>query len=432
MARAPAVAGQGRWGLRLLPASVFGQLVLVIALVLVGAGLLTLLLGRELAARPAAEQLLRAIDGFAHLVEQADAERPHAQVLRRLHEAGLQTASAPPADASPRIAPFLRRLLEQDARLGTGRELRLQRSDDSSVLWLKLNTEPTTWVAFHGRRDGGLRHFTLGLLIGSVVLVWAAAAYFARRLVVPLRGLARAAPGIVRGEGAPPATTRAPREVADLARALGQASDEVRAAAAERAFMLAGISHDLRTPLTRVQFAVALLPHTDPQLRQDIERDIGEIDAILSQFIAYARDGRDEAAESLDLADLCRSVIAASHQPWAVTLPATAPLQGRPMALARAIENLVVNAERHAAAPFALSLTAQGADWVLRVSDHGPGLSPEAADRALRPFVHDPSRGGSGLGLAIVERVARQHGGQLLLTSNTPHGLCAVMTLPGA
>jgi two-component system, OmpR family, osmolarity sensor histidine kinase EnvZ len=424
-------APRGR-GLRLLPASVFGQLVLVIALVLVGAGLLTLLLGRELAARPAAEQLLRAIDGFAHLVEQADAERPHAQVLRRLHEAGLQTASAPPADASPRIAPFMRRLLEQDERLGTGRELRLQRTEDSSVLWLKLRTDPATWVAFHGRRDGGLRHFTLALLIGSLVLVWASAAYFARRLVVPLRGLARAAPGIVRGEGAPPVSPRGPREVAELARALGQASDEVRAAAAERAFMLAGISHDLRTPLTRVQFAVALLPHTDPQLRADIERDIGEIDAILSQFIAYARDGRDEAVETLDLADLCRGTIAASHQPWALTLPASATLQGRPMALSRAIENLVVNAERHAAAPFVLSLQAQGADWVLRVADHGPGLSPEAAERALRPFVHDPSRGGSGLGLAIVERVARQHGGHLRLTPNTPHGLCAVMTLRGA
>src|SRR6185312_12732331 len=114
-----------------------------------------------------------------------------------------------------------------------------------------------------------------------------------------------------------------------------------------RNLMLAGISHDLRTPLTRVQFALEMLPDTDPGLRAGMERDIGEIDAILSQFIAYARDGRDEGVENVDLAAICRNALTAAAFDWEADIAAEAPLRGRPMALLRAIENLLGNAERH-------------------------------------------------------------------------------------
>ncbi|WP_043086899.1 histidine kinase dimerization/phospho-acceptor domain-containing protein, partial [Xanthomonas sp. SHU 308] len=121
------------------------------------------------------------------------------------------------------------------------------------------------------------------------------------------------------------------REVAALAQALTAASADVRHAAAERALLLAGISHDLRTPLTRLQYALALLPQVEPELREGMERDIGEIDAILAQFIAYARDGRDEPAVALDLADLCRQALGAAQPGWEAVLPAQAPLHGRPL-----------------------------------------------------------------------------------------------------
>ena len=418
---------------RLLPRSVFGQLTLVIALVLLGSGLLALLLGRELAVRPASEQLLQAMDGFASVVEKLDRSEGSAEVVQQLRAAGLEVRQTPPPERRPRGAPFLRELRERSvAQLGPGREIRLGRQQGRNVFWLKLATREPIWVSFALERRGqGVRRFSLLMLAGCVLLVWLAAAYFARRLVLPLRRLAQAAPGIVRGDP-PQGLDSGPREVVELAQALTRSSNDVRAAAEERAFMLAGISHDLRTPLTRVQFALELLPQTDPELRAGIDRDIGEIDAILTQFIAYARDGRDEPSEALDLTDICRNALAAADPGWQVSLPDAAFMHGKPMALLRAVENLLINAQRHGAFPFALRLERRGDAWEIEVSDRGQGLSTEAVERVRQPFVHAGETGGSGLGLAIVDRVAHQHRGQLRLVANTPQGLRAVLVLRGA
>ena len=209
-----------------------------------------------------------------------------------------------------------------------------------------------------------------------------------------------------------------------------QACSDVREAASERSLMLAGISHDLRTPLTRLQYALALVPDVEPALQDGMERDIAEIDAILAQFIAYARDGRDEPSEPVDLAAICRGVVAAVGGDWQLDLPDTAPMRGRPIALQRAVENLASNARRHGAAPFSMSLAPEGDGWRLDICDGGPGMPGDVASRAIRPFVRGDG-GGSGLGLAIVERVARQHGGRLELTHNTPTGLRASVILRG-
>lgn len=411
-----------------LPRSVFAQLALVIALALAGAGALAVLLGREFAARPATEQLLRAVDGFADAVETLDRGQAPGRTLQLLRESGLEVRDSEPEAGTGRL-PMLRMIARRAGRiLGDERDIRLGRGTHGDVLWLKLETARPLWVAFaYDRGRVGARRFSVLMLGGCVLLVWLAAAYFARRLVQPLRELARSAPGIVRGEAPPPVPASAPREVAELAQALRRTGDDVRAAAEERALMLAGISHDLRTPLTRLQFALELLPGTDPELHAGMARDIGEIDAILSQFIAYARDGRDEASESLDLAAICRNAVAASSVAWDVELPGTAPLRGRPMALLRAVENLVVNAQKHGEAPFSLRLSRDNGAWRIEVADQGRGLDAVAAERARQPFVRGGGNAGSGLGLAIVERVARQHGGDLRLLPNSPRGLRAVL-----
>lgn len=424
MSRARSRSAGGSW-----PRGMFGQLALVIALTLAGAGLMAILLGRELALRPAAQQLLRVMDGFANVAEALHRSPSAAALEPALREAGLQVRHSPPPAVSGRAGPLAGELQRRaTTQLGPGRELR----PGDGAVWLRLATAEPLWVSFSAERRGhGVRRFSVAMLAGCALLVWLAAGYYARRLVLPLRRLAQAAPHIVRGEGASPIGNGDPREVADLARALSDASDDVRAAAAERALMLAGISHDVRTPLTRLQYALALLPQVDAELREGMERDIGEIDAILAQFVAYARDGRDEASAPLDLADLCRHALAATHAAWAAELPAQAPLYGKPMALQRALGNLIGNAERHGAAPFRLGLARDGDAWCVRIRDHGPGLDPALAERARQPFVHGGG-GGSGLGLAIVERVARQHRGELRLLEQQPHGLCAALWLRDA
>lgn len=423
-----------------LPRSVFGQLALVIALVLLGAAALALLLGGGMAVRPAAEQIARSMDGFANVVEAQLRTRPREDVQAMLRETGFELRDVPPPASAPvRRAPVMRTLqsIADEGGLGAGRELRAAADGRGIRLWLKLDAAPALWIAFPVReRGGGARRFSVALLAACVVLVWLAAAYFARRLVQPLRRLAAAAPALVRGEEAEMPPVGGPREVRELGLALQRSAHEVREAAQDRALMLAGISHDLRTPLTRVQFALELLPDTDPELRAGIVRDIAEIDAILSQFVAYARDGRDENSEMLDLAAVCRNAVAAAGGAWDADTPTYAALRGKPMALLRAIENLVVNAQRHGAAPFSLRLSRDGGAWCVEVADHGRGLDREAAERVRQPFVRSAVREdggtGSGLGLAIVERVARQHGGELQLLPNFPNGLRAVLSLRGA
>lgn len=401
------------------PRSLFGQLVLVIALVLAGAGVLALLLAREVALQPAAGQMLRALQTFAQVVETLDRQQAHARTLQQLRDAGLEVRDTPPPDLQARAAPLLRELGQQAGELGPGRDLQIGVAGRERVVWLKPATRDPMWIALsYERQRAAVGRYPIILLAGCVLLVWLAAAYFARRLVLPLRRLAAAAPAIVSGEREACTDAGMPAEVAELGKALAAAGENQRAANNERALLLAGISHDLRTPLTRLQFALELLPDTDPDLRAGMERDIAEMDAILGQFIAYARDGRDEGSETVDLAAICRYVVGSSSQAWQVDLPEQATLPGKPMALLRAVENLVVNAERHGAPPLALRLRGSGACWLLDVADGGPGLPPALAERVRQPFVHDGSRGGSGLGLAIVERVARQHGGSLDLLPN--------------
>ncbi|MBS7456473.1 ATP-binding protein [Coralloluteibacterium stylophorae] len=398
------------------PRSVFGQLAWVILLVLAGAALLGMLLVRELAVRPGAEQALRVLDqhGAALSALVAGAERD-AAAARLRHLGFVVRTQAPPAAARPPRAgrPAARALLARAPEvLDPGRALVAGEVDGEPGLWLRLDA-PGLWVAVPSTAG---RRLPLGipvlLMLGCALLVWLVAGWYAGRLVRSLRRLAMAAPGIARGETLAPLPADAPHELHRLADALAAASTDVRVAASERALMLAGISHDLRTPLTRMQFAIALMPDTDRGLSEGVQRDVAEMDAILAQFIAYARDGRDEASEPLDLAAVCRGATDAARGAWALELPPAAPLRGKPMALTRAVENLVVNAERHGRAPFALRLRPAGHGWRLEVADGGAGLDAETFARLLQPFARGEG-GGSGLGLAIVERVARLHGGSL-------------------
>lgn len=414
------------------PRSVFAQLSIVIALVLVGAIALAVLLGRELTSRPPTVQLLHSLDAFAESVEALDRAQPASRTLELLRSNGLEVRTEPPVAETEQFSPWFSLIESRARRVLDDRQVVAGRSAHGDALWLKLETRQPLWVAFAQGARVGARQFSVMLLAGCVLLVWLAAGYFARRLALPLRQLAASAPALVRGEDATLASSGVPREVRELQSVLLRASGEVREAAAERQLMLAGISHDLRTPLTRVQFALEMLPGTDPALRAGMERDIAEIDAILSQFIAYARDGRDEAVEAVDLAAICRNALAAATYEWEAELAPQAPMRGRPMALLRAVENLVGNAERHGEPGFALHLRHDGDAWRIEVLDQGPGIPARVAKRVRQPFVHDGGAGGTGLGLAIVDRIARQHHGELQLLANPPRGLRAVLLLRDA
>jgi two-component system osmolarity sensor histidine kinase EnvZ len=209
--------------------------------------------------------------------------------------------------------------------------------------------------------------------------------------------------------------------------------------------LLAGISHDLRTPLTRLRLELEMA-NLPADARGAMISDLEQMDAIVRQFLDYARRSPQQPAERIDLSSLVIGAVARSrleHEPHAAVNLLVArdiSITGHRTELDRALDNVLVNAARYGRDPatgrldVTVSVATDGQDAVISVADHGPGVPAEQIERLLRPFERGDSArsgsGGAGLGLPIVQRIARLHGGTLRLLANSPHGLRAEITLP--
>ena len=351
----------------------------------------------------------------------------------------LRHAAAPPAAAEPVLLPFLLRVEQRlQERLGDDVALRVQAAPESR-LWVRLPAPERGWVgvAVPPFAQAALAT-TLTVSISALVLALLAAAWAARRIARPIEQLAAAAPGLSRGEFAEtPDLARAPAELRALQRALGDAAAGVRAAARDRELLLAGVSHDLRTPLTRLRLALEMSPPADAGLARQMVQDIEEMDGGIAQFLAFVRDGREEPEREVDLVALLREVLgtaAAAGADWTLDAPGRLPARVRPHALARAVANLVRNAVLHGAAPHRLCASpAPHGALVIAVQDGGAGVEPAELPRLGEPFVRPgraSTRAGSGLGLASARRIAAAHGGTLVLANRPEGGFEAQLHLP--
>jgi two-component system osmolarity sensor histidine kinase EnvZ len=186
---------------------------------------------------------------------------------------------------------------------------------------------------------------------------------------------------------------------------------------AERAVMLGGVSHDLRTPLTRLRLCLEMMHGSDAELEATALRQVDWIETMLAQFLDFARGFDAEPLVACDIAELIAQV-AADHGQAAVQIDVQQGLGAilRPNAVARAINNIVTNALRHGAPPVRIEARQYGNRLHIAVSDGGPGIDLAHAQDLARPFARgDAARSGegAGLGLAIAERVAAAHGGSL-------------------
>lgn len=208
----------------------------------------------------------------------------------------------------------------------------------------------------------------------------------------------------------------------------------VRPLEEERALLLAGISHDLRTPLTRLRMETELSV-ADPEARAGMEADIVEMDRTIGQFLDFARPADAAHRATLDLVPLLDEIATRyagriiSHRPANADFRVAA----RADTLRRAIVNLIENALRHADAPVELDLAVSGRYVEIAVLDRGPGIPPAAVERLKQPFTRGEAArtgaGGAGLGLAIVERIVRAQGGRLELRPRAGGGLAARIRL---
>ncbi len=294
--------------------------------------------------------------------------------------------------------------------------------DDYWVMLPRERFEPGFGLEWLG---GGLA--LLGLALAGAWLI-------ASMLSRPLGAIAAAAREVGRGRAPAPLAETGPREMRALSRAFNRMAGDLAAMERERAMVLAGISHDLRTPLARLRLALEM-SGADQAAAEGMGTDVEEIDKVIAQFLAFAK-GEDEAQLEGDLAALI-SAIADGYRKREQDIffkPGNGlSLRFAPTALRRALVNLIDNALRYAGGQVEIAARRDGNRVVIEVLDRGPGVPAGEAERLKRPFTRlDEARsgpGGAGLGLAIVDRIARAHGGRLELAPRAGGGLAARLEL---
>ena len=274
------------------------------------------------------------------------------------------------------------------------------------------------------------------LYLAFVTVCVVGVAWFAvRQLTRPLRVGAQAARTLANNLDAPPLQECGPAEVVEVARAFNQMQHAIRRHLDERTQILASISHDLKTPLTRLRLRVDEL---DADERRDkLEADIDAMNALVQEGLDYARSTQlREALVPVDLNPLVESIAEQAidtGQSVRVSGRLDAPVRCAPRALERALQNLVDNALKYGGcAHLVLNAGAQAIE--IRVEDEGPGLPEELLDKVFEPFFRaETSRsretGCTGLGLSIAQNLIRAQGGQIHLENGTDTGLVAVITL---
>ena len=222
-------------------------------------------------------------------------------------------------------------------------------------------------------------------------------------------------------------------EVRQAAAAFNRMQARIARFLAQRTEMLAGVSHDLRTPLTRLRLALAVLPGT-PELREDVAEmagDVAEMERMIGGYLAFARGEGTEQAMPVDVSAMLDEVAAGARRAGAAVAldtPSGLTLNLRPDAARRAITNLVDNARRHAR-HIRLSATPLGRAVELTIDDDGPGIPVERRESVFRPF-ESGRDGGTGLGLTIARDIVRAHGGEIMLEDSPMGGLRARLRLP--
>jgi signal transduction histidine kinase len=258
----------------------------------------------------------------------------------------------------------------------------------------------------------------------------------ARQLVRPIRTFAEAIRVFGTNPQAPPMAKTGPRELASVITSFNEMQAQIQKFVAYRTAMLAAISHDLRTPLTRIRLRGELIEDEVQQAR--LFRDVDELQAMVDGALAFFRgDADEEAVTSFDLPGVLQTIAndyADQNIEIAYAGPSRAVYRGRPFAPKRAFTNLIENAVKYGTPP-TMELTCQEKTVTVMVKDQGPGIPTEALERVFNPFYRlESSRnrttGGVGLGLTAALAIIRGHGGDVVLSNLPAGGLGALVTLP--
>ncbi|PKO38044.1 MAG: two-component sensor histidine kinase [Betaproteobacteria bacterium HGW-Betaproteobacteria-6] len=355
---------------------------------------------------------------------------------------GIRLLPAEPEDkieAMPDSRFF--RLLQGELTARLGEHTRIAASVDGvSGFWVSFRLddadEEEYWLVLpreRAARDFASHWLAWGLL--AVVLALAVAWLIASRISRPLKAMARSAETVGRGEKPEPLPEDGAEELSRLAVAFNTMAADLERHERDRSEVLAGISHDLRTPLTRLRLEAEM--SVADSARQAVVADIEQMEAVISQFMDYARTESGEAPVATDLGALLSGIAERQRSvghALTTSIDDLPEMLLRPKAITRAVTNLIDNAVKYGGGEITLSAATVNGEIQVEISDRGPGIPPDQIERLKRPFTRLESARtdvtGTGLGLAIVERIAKLHDGHLDLLPHPGGGLLVRLLLP--
>ena len=436
--------------MRLRPTSLFGRTAVMIAMTLllfsvVSMGAVVYFVMIPMAKR-SADDFAAELVSAAHALRELPSEE-HAELKRELLEDhGLIVTDYVPGEVMESVdTPYLMFFRESLHRLA-GEDLTIATNEQpGSLIWVDVPAHGKTYrLGFNRERLGTNPPLALAAIIGGgAALTILVSLLEVRRVVKPLDRLSRAVRDVGRGQKPAPVDEKGPEEIAELARTINRMSTDISEMAENRTVMIAGISHDLRTPLTRLAIAVEMLDEQSrPELIAGIRRDLDAMNDLISQFLEFTR-GPDESC--LVQVDLWKTIEALAEdlerEGAEFRLRRCDPpcvFFVDPVALQRVLANLMKNAAQYGKGrPIDVILHCNADEVAIEVADRGPGIPPDMVESAFAPFHRlQPARelrtGGSGLGLAIVKVITLKNNWTIDLLPREGGGTVARLGLPRA
>jgi two-component system osmolarity sensor histidine kinase EnvZ len=390
-----------------------------------------------------AEDFAGIIVAAAHSLQSLPVEM-HAELKDRLlQDHGLIVAEQPfesfETTSTLPFYPFFHQALDEQA----GKDLRIVETAESPIIWVDVPAHGKVYrLGFDKERLGTNPPVVLILAVGvGALLTLMASLLEVRRVVRPLRQLSDAVKKVARGGSPPRIPEEGPEEIASLARTFNRMSSDLQQLSENRTVMIAGISHDLRTPLTRLGLAVEMLDQdSNPELIERIRHNLDTMNSLIRQFLQFSQGVEGECPVQLDLWQMIESLAAdLKLEGSELVLHRKDPpcvYFADAFALERVLGNLLKNAAQHGLGrPIDVSLRCNDEAVAIEIADRGPGIPHEEIEAVFRPFHRlesgrSQSSGGSGLGLAIANQLALKHRWTIQLLPREGGGTIAKLSLP--
>lgn len=428
--------------MRLKPRSAFGQTVLLIGVLLLINQVVSYLSVTYTFIRPSYQQINSLLATHIKVLFLKDVDHLNPAFTSRYFEAtGIQIYDKNGAVENGLLQATYYQFLstQMTDALGGPAEVRITPGNPYKF-WVRPPQAPNIWITvpMTGIGQPGISPLTTYLLVIGILSVvggW----IFVRRLNQPLQALSNAAIAVGRGEIPPPLKEEGSSEIIEVTRTFNQMATGIQQLEDDRALLTAGISHDLRTPLTRIRLATEMMPEEQCWIKEGIIHDIEDMNDIIDQFTDYVRKDHPEKTEPTDVNELIHDAVLArnieGHHSIDLDIQPVPVIELRRVAIKRVLDNLIENAFRYGSDNIVIASVFDSAKQavVFSIRDFGAGIPEGDISTLFQPFTQgDKARGsvGSGLGLAIVKRAIDIHEGSITLENHARGGLVATVSLP--